>query len=431
MKKVTSILFLLLLCFSAFSQDGNKTEQGSDVIKIYFDHNSHVINLDLKQNRESLMYLSNLIEKLKSDTLSVITKIEINSYTSPEGGCTYNKKLSENRSNAIYDYLIKTTSIHESLIDKNYSGTNWDMLQKLVEESDMQYRDEVLDILRNVPEESWQKLNPNDKWLTLVDSRNKRLMELKYGKPYRYMLANMFPQMRYASAVTIPCKQELSPELEEEVTVEEKVETEQVIEELAKPTFKPLLAVKTNLLYDAITALNVEVEVPIGQRWSVAGEWNFPWWTSCGNPSNNWQKGSKRNSFQLLQGNIEGKYWFGDRSARPVMTGWYAGVYGGAGKYDLERKAKGYQGEFYVVGLSGGYAHTILKRWIPNGNLRLEYSLGLGYMQTDYDKYNEHLGIDDKWHTIRQESGKQSWFGPTKAKVSLVWMFNHKVNKEK
>ena len=49
-----------------------------------------------------------------------------------------------------------------------------------------------------------------------------------------------------------------------------------------EPTFvrKPLLAVKSNLLFDLASALNVELEVPMGKRWSVAGEWMFPWWRS-------------------------------------------------------------------------------------------------------------------------------------------------------
>ena len=49
---------------------------------------------------------------------------------------------------------------------------------------------------------------------------------------------------------------------------------EQIIEFVKKPLF----AAKTNLLFDAMTVLNVEVEVPIRKHWSIAGEWIFPWW---------------------------------------------------------------------------------------------------------------------------------------------------------
>lgn len=176
-------------------------------------------------------------------------------------------------------------------------------------------------------------------------------------------------------------------------------------------------ALKTNLLYDAATVLNIEVEIPVNRRWSLSGEWIFPWWTSC---KDNTVANNRRNTLQLLQGNVEGRYWLGDRLNQAMMTGWFGGVYGGVGVYDLERNAEGCQGEFYIVGLSGGYAHTINK----GGDLRMEYSLGIGYMQSDYQSYREHFGIDNKWHAIRQRSGQYGWFGPTKAKVSLVWMLN-------
>ncbi len=181
---------------------------------------------------------------------------------------------------------------------------------------------------------------------------------------------------------------------------------------------KPVLALKTNLLYDALSILNFEIEVPIGDRWSIAGEWIFPWWTSSmTNPD------SKRNTLQILNGNLEGKYWFGNRSTRPVMTGWFAGLYAGAGLYDLEYRAEGYQGEVFIMGgLSGGYAHTINKR----GNLRMEYSLGVGYMNNQYRYYKSVYESDNRWHSYRHETNDFNWFGPTKAKVSLVWMLNSK-----
>ena len=105
------------------------------------------------------------------------------------------------------------------------------------------------------------------------------------------------------------------------------------------------------------------------------------------------------------------------------MTGWFAGFYAGGGLYDLQYKSEGYQGEFFIAaGLSGGYAHTINKK----GNLRMEYSLGIGYLQTNYRHY---IGMEDNKYLVWQNDGKYSWFGPTKLKVSLVWMLNF--NKKK
>ena len=187
---------------------------------------------------------------------------------------------------------------------------------------------------------------------------------------------------------------------------------------------KTILALKTNLLFDAATILNIEVEVPLKDRWSIAGEWIFPWWSFDGSKA---QQNNERHTLQVLNLNLEGKYWFGDRSSKAQMTGLFAGVYMGAGLYDLEYKSKGFQGEFFIMGgLGGGYAHTINK----SGSLRMEYSIGFGYMQTNYRRYDSHYAEYFKeWHKMQRSTGIQSWIGPSKAKISLVWIINHNKHK--
>jgi hypothetical protein len=124
---------------------------------------------------------------------------------------------------------------------------------------------------------------------------------------------------------------------------------------------------------------------------------------------------------QVASANLEARYWFGNRSYHPQLTGWFAGLYAGAGYYDIEWGSKGYQGEFYISsGLTGGFAHTIGK----SNRFRMEYSLGAGYFQTNYREYIPEFGADNRWHLIRQKEGVFSWVGPTRLKVSLVWMLH-------
>ena len=159
-----------------------------------------------------------------------------------------------------------------------------------------------------------------------------------------------------------------------------------------------------------MSVVNVELEIPLQKRWSLAAEWIFPWWGS-------W---TSSHALQVLNGNLEAKYWLGNRDGRPVMTGWYCGLYAGGGLYDLRNKNNGYHGEFFIAaGLSGGYAHTINK----SGNLRMEYSLGVGFLQTNYRYYE---GVQDNKYLVWQRDGNYTWIGPTKAKVSLVWLWNTK-----
>ncbi|MFR9543931.1 MAG: DUF3575 domain-containing protein, partial [Rikenellaceae bacterium] len=391
MKKVISILLMLLLCFPAYSQDASltdsQTEQKSKQIEIYFDLNSYVVDSEYQNNNESLTNLTDLISWLKRDTLTTITGVEIKSFTSPDGDVVSNDRLSKRRANSVLEYVKNQISIPDSLISIENRGVAWDMLREMVVKSETPYKEEVIDVIDNVTIETWRRVKPTDRWQTLVDSRNKHLMDLRLGVPYRYMMRSIFPSLRRSSIVTIYFQREIEPIIEiieqplmvvEEVdkSVLEVEEVEEVAEPIAEPTItepepesisdskSSLFALKTNLLYDAATIINVEAEIPIGDRWSVAGEWIFPWWTTSDNAY----------ALQMLSGQLEGKYWFGNRTNKPQLTGWFAGLYAGGGLYDLQWDSNGYQGEFYIAaGISAGYAHTINK----SGSLRMEYSVGV------------------------------------------------------
>ncbi len=173
---------------------------------------------------------------------------------------------------------------------------------------------------------------------------------------------------------------------------------------------KLLFALKSNMLFWVAGAPNFGIEYPINDRWSVCGDYVAPW-------SSSFATGLY---YQLMMINAEGRYWFGDRKGKPVMTGFFTGLYAGGGYYDfmLDNTRTGIQGEFYIMaGASAGYAHSISS----NDRLRLEYALGLGYVQTRYRKYHwDHF--DYMLDAPRTQTWKTSIFGPTQAKVSLVWM---------
>ena len=173
----------------------------------------------------------------------------------------------------------------------------------------------------------------------------------------------------------------------------------------------PLFAVKTNLLFDAALMPNIEVEVPIGKRWSLNGEYMFPWWLI----------NDDRYCLQVLMGGLEVRYRPGRRSGRDVLTGHFLGLYAGGGKYDLQWDKNGYQGEFFIAaGVSYGYAHSIAR------NLRLEYNIGIGMLRTDYRHYHSR---DNHRTLLWQENGEYTWLGPTKLKISLVWLITGKNKK--
>ena len=173
---------------------------------------------------------------------------------------------------------------------------------------------------------------------------------------------------------------------------------------------KLLFALKSNALFWVAGAPNFGIEYPFNDRWSICGDYIAPWTSSFATGL----------YYQLLMINAEARCWFGKRENKPVMTGWFAGVSVGGGYYDfmLNNKKKGIQGEFYILaGLSAGYSHSISS----NDRVRLEYALGLGYLQTRYRKYTWDY-FDYMLDAPREQVWRTSILGPTQAKVSLVWL---------
>ncbi|MFR9524002.1 MAG: DUF3575 domain-containing protein [Rikenellaceae bacterium] len=247
-------------------------------------------------------------------------------------------------------------------------------------------------------------------------------MDLRGGLPYKWLYDNVFPELRYgaqlsvfhAKATPIASNEPIAYRIDMPTAVIPTTEQLLPPAELYQETErKPIIALKTNLLFDLLTVVNIEAELPIADKYSIMAEWNFPWWVSKDNGT----------ALQLLSGSLEGRYWFGDRENAPKLTGWFGGLYAGGGLYDFQWKDNGYQGEFFIAaGLSGGYPHTINR----SETLRLEYSLGVGYLKTDYRYYE---GRQNNEYLVWQHDGRYTWLGPTKAKVSLVWMLHR--NKKK
>ena len=181
---------------------------------------------------------------------------------------------------------------------------------------------------------------------------------------------------------------------------------------------EPLFAIKSNTLFWVAGAPNFGIEYPINDHWSVCGDYVAPW-------SSSFATGLY---YQLMMINAEGRYWFGKREKKPVMTGFFVGASIGGGYYDfmLDNTRTGIQGEFYILaGASAGYAHSISR----NDRVRLEYALGFGYLQTRYRKYH-YDDFDYVLDAPREQVWKTSIFGPTQAKVSVVWMLFTNKKKE-
>lgn len=352
-----------------------------------FKMNDTVLRMDYGGNREALREIEMFIG---SNSRWKTERISMAGISVPDGDAGTNVKLARSRAEAIYRRIRQMFPENGiSPADVGYESRTWDELLPVIQnDPQVPCRGRILSVLQS----------------DLSDACKLAKVRLLSKEAYLYIKEKDFPGLRNS----IICEMVLKPDPARTPVVFKETPIRKTLHR------KPLFAIKTNMLLDAVTAVNAEIEVPLGKRWSVSGEVICPWWLSD----------RKQYCLQVLSGNVEGKYWFGDRelrkdgSPRMVMTGWFAGIYAGGGLYDVEWGTEGYQGNFFMAGgISGGYAHSIGKQ------LRLEYTLGVGYFKTAYEYYKPVNGGEK---LVWQYDGNYSFTGITRAKISLVWMLTCK-----
>ena len=170
---------------------------------------------------------------------------------------------------------------------------------------------------------------------------------------------------------------------------------------------RPVVAVKTNLLYDAGLLPNVGVEVPLKSGWTLGADWLYAWWGGR----------AHHRYWRACGGDLEVRKYFGRRAAERPMTGHHLGLYGQMTTYDFRLGGNGYLNDRWSwgAGIEYGYSLPIARR------LNLDFGLGIGYLGGEYETYRP---ADDCY--VWQATRKLRWFVPTKAEVSLVWLIGNR-----
>ena len=165
---------MLIGCIQAFGQENRKE------VCIGFPVGNSTMDTAYGNNAASLSDVVSFLESVKKDSTLELVGVSFCGSASPEGGLSLNRKLAEKRRNSLERYVCERISLPNGVISRPEGFIAWERLAELVEVSDMPHKEEALDVLRNVPEFTY-----NNKGV-LVDSRKKRLMELQYGRTWRY-----------------------------------------------------------------------------------------------------------------------------------------------------------------------------------------------------------------------------------------------------
>ena len=154
------------------------------------------------------------------------------------------------------------------------------------------------------------------------------------------------------------------------------------------------LSLRANLLRWATLTPDLGVEWRICPSWGIAVNGS---WTS-------WSWNDKDRRYALWEVAPEIRYYMGEKKA------WYLGALFKAGQFNYKISETGKQGDLMGGGITTGYQLRL------NKALTLDFNLGLGYLNADFEKYEVIDGV-----RVRRGNETKDWNGPINAGVTLVW----------
>lgn len=417
MKRMIIFVFMLLnFCAPLFAIESYEKEVGSDSVEVFFRQSKIKLDPQFRNNGSRLESFSQRFKSLLNSPSSNVNIIRIISGASPEGTYKFNRYLSDNRANAVFDFLTSNKLVDSADIKIESRGIDWIGLTECVKSSNLAYKDEVLEIL-TLPEQTIK----NGK---VIDERRNRLRNLNGGKVWRELFDLYFANLRATKVVigfdiqkalqlkkdTFTPLPNIAPELNitEPLGLIKPQPIQQKFTADNKERRSILMALKTNLLYDALLIPNIGVEFYAGKNWSVAGNWMYAWW----------KNDNVHNYWRTYGGDIEVRRWLGNKP----LTGHHVGIYGQMLTYDFELGGRGYLGDkwTYGGGISYGYSKPLSRHF------NLDFTIGIGFLRS---KYKEYLPQDG--HYVWQSTRLANWILPTKAEISLVWLIDKSFTQKK
>ena len=154
------------------------------------------------------------------------------------------------------------------------------------------------------------------------------------------------------------------------------------------------LSLRANLLRWATLTPDLGLEWRICPSWGIAVNGSWTSWT--------WSDKDRR--YALWEVAPEIRYYMGEKKA------WYLGAMFKTGQFNYKLSETGKQGDLMGGGITIGYQLRL------NKALALDFNLGLGYLNADFEKYEVIDGV-----RVRRGNETKDCCGPINAGVTLVW----------
>lgn len=140
------------------------------------------VDPEYHDNVRELSKIRATIDSVRNDKDITINSIFLKGFASPEGKYSLNEKLASERTNAIKEYIESRCSIEDDVMHASYEPENWEGLKEYVENSQLQHKSEILEIIGSSVFKD-------------LDAKEWRLKS-KYPEDYKFLLENCYPYLR-------------------------------------------------------------------------------------------------------------------------------------------------------------------------------------------------------------------------------------------
>lgn len=332
MKRISSILLILVACgLSGVAREFN------DSVEVLYRQSHSDVDLNFDANRQNVDSLVNRLGRLTADdSLFTLRRMKLVGTASPEGTVAFNDYLSRQRADGLLKYVANAVSLPKDIdLSFDYEGRNWIGLYQLVEgDNNVPARSEVLAYLTTVLNDLYAG-NPDNA------AHLEGLKQIDGGRSYAYMYRTMFPVLRtsvmYLDYTFTPYEHIHSlgaPDYTMSFAYNYPGIDIIPVAIGAHKSRNFYMALKTNMLYDALALPSVGAEFYLGKNFSIVGNWTYGWWDT----------NRRHRYWRAYGGDVALRWWFGSKAEAKPLTGHHVGLYGGIFTYDFEFGGRGYMG---------------------------------------------------------------------------------------
>lgn len=385
---ITALLFIWELPVIA--------QQPTDTTYIFrFVPNDDMFYVPWNGNDRSLHQLLNILEKNKKQLQAGQMYISVSSYAASANDILTSERMAYIRNNRIKSELITQGGLTEQMFVTDRAILSSYGKEKLHNVVVVTFPASVEKVAEIAGIEAARRVENYNKERSGKAERERLFIEqAAREKAEAERLAKEQAEREHLAAQEKARKQAETERLAAEREEKERAETERLAAEAAAKAKAHSLSLRANLLRWGTLTTDLGVEWRLNRHVGILVNGSYTSWT--------WNSNDRR--YALWEIAPEARYYIGKEK-----RGYIGAIYK-AGSFNYKLSEIGKQSNLMGGGLTGGYQLKL------NKALNLDFSLALGCLHADYDKYIVIDGI-----RVRQGKETKNWWGPISAGVTLVW----------